>query len=704
MNVHHHLALRSDFSLGESMLQLKPMIERAKAAGYRSVALVDNMNISGMVEFTNQAKKASLKPIIGCTLRVYDDPTYRKEKGGAKQSREIRVKAYVQTDEGLHNLIRVLSRAYSEERFYYNARCGWSDLEELTGCALTTGDFLNVFHHPDAFDLLTLAKHKGIKFFCELVPFNTPLWDTLNEKAIAAALGLGLPTIISYPALYADSSDADTLDVRRAIADNGKMADRWVPKHYLRDLHVKPPVALVKATIAMGGRCSIPSAVMKDGLNNIAALADSVTYSFTKLAPCLPEMVAGGKPAEFAELKRMAVAGFKDRLMKPVLAYQPDRALLPRYVERLTYELSVLEKMGFAGYFLLVSEIVTWAKAHDIMVGPGRGSVGGSLVAYLIGLTEVDPIRFDLLFERFINPDRIDLPDADLDFMGRRRHEVIGYINDRFGTENVAGISNFSTLQAAGALRDVSRIHDLHPLDYACSKEMEKEHGVALSLEESAAKVPSVDKFRTERPVIWRHATKLEGCMRNLGQHAAGIVIADRPVTERAVVETRNGGRVVNWDKKYVEDWGLIKIDVLGLTTLDMLALGKQYVKAQAGLDIDYMRDVDLTDRKVMTAFEAADTTGRLPIRVGRHAQAAEGAGPRGRADVRGPGRGDRTVPPGPARRRHVRRVCGDQARCAHALLRAQEPRGSAARDPRRDHLPGTGDADRPRRRRVFDG
>jgi DNA polymerase-3 subunit alpha len=271
---------------------------------------------------------------------------------------------------------------------------------------------------------------------------------------------------------------------------------------------------------------------------------------------------------------------------------------------------SVLEKMGFAGYFLLVHEIVAWAKANGIMVGPGRGSVGGSLVAYLIGLTEVDPIRFDLLFERFINPDRIDLPDADLDFMSRRRHEVVAQIQRQFGAENVAGISNFTTLQAAGALRDVSRIHGLEPYEYACSKLMEKEHGVSLSLEESAAIVPEIDKFKGERPAIWTHATKLEGCMRGLGQHAAGIVIADRPVTERAVVETRNGGRVVNWDKKYVEEWGLIKIDVLGLNTLDMLALGKDYVKQQTGAEVDYMRDVDLTDRKVLAAFEAADTTG----------------------------------------------------------------------------------------------
>jgi DNA polymerase-3 subunit alpha len=209
-----------------------------------------------------------------------------------------------------------------------------------------------------------------------------------------------------------------------------------------------------------------------------------------------------------------------------------------------------------------VQNIVKWSKENGITVGPGRGSAGGSLISYLMGITDVDPIRFDLLFERFINPSRTDLPDIDLDFMSSRRHEVIQYIIKHFGTENVAGISNYSTLGTASSIRDVSRVHGLDIFEYACSKQVEKEHGVSLSLEESATSVPEIAKFKEKHPVIWKHATVLEGCMRNLGQHAAGVIVAGEPIENRAVLKKpdEDGLPVVFWDKQVVEDFGLIKM------------------------------------------------------------------------------------------------------------------------------------------------
>lgn len=614
MNINHALSVRTDFSLGESMLTAKVACQKAKACGYESVAIVDTMSISNMVEFTNQAKKAGLKPIIGCSLRVYDDPTL-KEKD--KSNREVRVKAYVKDEEGLKNLIAALSRAYSEEQFYYNARMGWRDVASLKGCTITTGDFFSLWHHPDHFEIVRNLIDLEVDLWAEIVPINTPLFDRLNVMALEAAGLHGLPTVATYPALYSEPAHADSLDVLRGIRDNVEVGLKRLPRHFVRDFHMKPAretalavinstkrlVEDVHYTLAPAYRDKI-----KDSIYGIERLADACAYQFKKHDPCLPKM-APDKDQEWEALRGLCQAGFKERLLSPVMGYQPDKDQLSVYIERLRYELDVLKKMGFSGYFLLVREIVAWSKSQGIIVGPGRGSVGGSLVAYLIGITDVDPIRFDLLFERFINPERIDLPDADLDFMSQRRHEVIDYVINRFGAENVAGISNYTTLQAAGAIRDVSRIHGLQPFEYACSKLMEKEHGVSLSLEESAAVVPDIEKFKNERPIIWKHATALEGCMRGLGQHAAGIVIADRPVSERAVIETRTKGRVANWDKKYVEDWGLIKIDVLGLSTLDMLALARSYIKERHGKEVNFL-DLPLDDERVLANFGAGKTTG----------------------------------------------------------------------------------------------
>ncbi|UUZ75407.1 DNA polymerase III subunit alpha [Polaromonas sp. P1(28)-13] len=322
----------------------------------------------------------------------------------------------------------------------------------------------------------------------------------------------------------------------------------------------------------------------------------------------LPVMAAN----EFQALGRKCIDGWNTRFSAPVLGHQPGGVELDTiYKDRLKYELSVLKSMGFAGYFLLVEDLVTWAKKSGIIVGPGRGSVGGSLVAYLIGITDVDPIRFDLIFERFINPERLDLPDADLDFMSTRRHEVIAYLADKYGADRVAGISNFSTLASASALRDAGRIHDLTPLQLMATKLVPKEHGQSFTLTESAKAVPELDRFKGDHPEIWGHALKLEGVMRSFGKHAAGVVVAGVPLVNRAVLETRDedGVPVVVWDKRVVEDWGLVKMDILGLSTLDVLEIARRYIEERHGKSIDYLR-LPLEEKDIMDAFGRGDTTG----------------------------------------------------------------------------------------------
>lgn len=591
-------------------MQVGTIIEKAKEHGFQSVALVDTMSISALVPFTNACKKQGLKPVLGCTLRVFDDPTYRppSKKSGekAKPNPSAQIKVYVTSDAGLRSLMRVLSRGNSADNFYYTSRIGWDDVVSLEDVVIATGDIFNLFHHPEHVERLRTISAK-FPVYVELVPIDTPLYDTLNEKAIAAARSLSLPLLATYPFFYPTAADADSLDVLRGITSNTQIDARTLPIPYTRDWCFDKPTALVQRMVGLAKRIGLTGDETKAALTNAGAVVERCSYEFAKLSPSLPEMAAN----PFLALVEQCKKGWVERFSRKVFGHQPTSADLATYKERLAYELSVLQRLGFSNYFLLTQDIVRWAKTNDVMVGPGRGSVGGSLIAYLMGITDVDPIRFNLFFERFINPDRIDLPDADLDFMSSRRQEVVEYIIGQYGRDRVAGISNYSTLGPASALRDTGRIHGLSPFDYACSKQVEKEHGVSLSLTESAETVADIAKFKDAFPTVWKHAVTLEGCMKNLGQHAAGVIVAAEPIINRAVLLNRDEAAlpVVNWDKAVVEDFGLIKMDILGLSTLDVLARAREYIFERHKKRIDFM-NIPLDDAKVLAEFGKGETVG----------------------------------------------------------------------------------------------
>jgi uracil-DNA glycosylase family 4 len=615
MNINALVSVQSDFSIGKSLLQVDHIIEKAKELGYESVALCDEMSLHAMVDFSNKAIKAGIKPIIGCKIRVCDDPTYRKPSKASgekvKPNNSYMLKAYVVDESGVKSLLKLLSKAFSAEYFYYHARCGIEDVLKLEGVVISTGDFNGLFSHPDhAMIMERLQLRFDNRVYAELVPIDTPLFDTLNAKTIGCANALSAPTLVTYPTLYKAPEDADTLDVLGCITTNTKMSVAHRSKQFVKSFYFTKPQELVTRVKEAAGRVakwnkvSDPSSWAR-GLMNAEELVSLCSYQFKKQGVCLPKMADN----EFVTLGKKCIEGWKRRFSSPVLGHMPTPEQLPTYQKRLEYELSTLKKLNFSGYFLLVEELVSWAKSNEIIVGPGRGSDGGSLVAYLLGITDVDPIRFGLLFERFINPERADLPDADLDFMSSKRHLVVEYLTDKYGSERVAGISNYSTLASASALRDTGRVFDMSNLDLMATKLVPKEHGQSFTLTESADMVPELDKFRSSHKEIWGHAIRLEGVMRSFGQHAAGLIVAGEPLTERAVVETRGGTPVVNWDKRDVEDFGLIKMDLLGLSTLDVLEIAKTYIKERHGKTVNYLK-LNLEEEDVMDAFGRGDTTG----------------------------------------------------------------------------------------------
>lgn len=616
MNLAHCLSVRSDFSIGESMLQIDHIIEKAKEFGYESVALVDTMSIHALVDFTNKAKKAGIKPIIGCRIRVCDDPHYKTPPKASgikpKTNNTYMLKAYAVDESGIKSLLKLLSKGASADNFYYHARVGLDDVMAMEGIVISTGDLFSVFHHPNHQEIIDTLASK-FQVFAELVPINTPLFDTLNAKALESLM-LGRASVaplVTYPTLYRENGDAETLAVLGAITTNTQLSVPYAPKQYVKDFYFDKPNAIIDRVKASAARVNRwngltgTGSIWSNGVKNIETLANACNYEFKKLAPCLPKMADN----EFMLLGKKCIEGWRRRFTYPILGYLPPAELMPQYKVRLEYELSVLKKMGFSGYFLLVEDLVMWAKNNNIIVGPGRGSVGGSLVAYLLGITDVDPIRFDLLFERFINPERLDLPDADLDFMSSKRHMIVEYLTAKYGADRVAGVSNYSSLASASALRDAGRMFGLSGLDLMATKLVPKEHGQSFTLTESAAKVPELDRFKGDYPEIWGHALKLEGAMRSFGQHAAGVIVAGEPLTERAVVETRGETPVVNWDKRVVEDWGLIKMDILGLSTLDVLEIARGYIKDRHGVDVDYIK-LPLEEEDIMLSFGRGDTTG----------------------------------------------------------------------------------------------
>jgi DNA polymerase-3 subunit alpha len=615
--MHSILAARTDFSVGESILTTKFLIKNAVDAGAKAVAMTDTMSVTGMIDFTGKAKAAGLKPIIGVRLRLVDNPEWRPGDGEKKKDmpRPYFLTLYALKEAGIKAIFRLLTLANGASRFYYEPKLGFTDLyDELRAIegdelAIVLGDAHSVLEHPDADEIVRNLSAEVTHLYAPLIPIDTPYYGRLNEIALRIIADTYAKPIIVRPAFYGQG-EADTQEIMTAISDNHKITDGWFKSRHNRDMHVMSLTELVgqmKIAVQHLEKRGIvgAGAEFKQGLLNTGVLVAAVEYEWSKAEVSLPIMA----PDEFAALLEECKKGWKIRFDAPVFGHQPTPAELSTvYKERLAYELQTLKRLNFSGYFLLVQDVVQFAKNSDILVGPGRGSVGGSLVAYLMGITECDPIRFGLLFERFINPDRIDLPDADLDFMSERRHEIFEYLVKKYGDARVAGVSNFGTLASASSIRDVGRVTNIPEKDYSVSKFVPKKNGQNIPLPDCRKAVPEIDAFANNYPAFWPIMERLEGTIRNFGQHAAGVVVGGVDLVERAVIERRKDGSVVCWDKRIVEDQGLVKMDILGLVTLDLIKLTLDYVRERSGKRVDISR-IPLDDEKVLANFVKANTT-----------------------------------------------------------------------------------------------
>ncbi|ELN1393648.1 DNA polymerase III subunit alpha, partial [Escherichia coli] len=620
------LMVRTDFSLGESALKAENAVKIAREAGYTAVISADSMNIASVIPL-QRAAGDDMAVICGVKLNIVDDPTYEHRAKLAKESmrcmeslergRNYSFTALIKNEQGYRDICELMTVANTREQFYFVPRLS---LEQLVSTyakgniILLTSDIGSVFQRNDFAKIISSLITAGGKdnFYSVVYPHPTPFYDQINVRAMKVASALKIEPVAFYPAYYESIDDADIKDIAHMVTNNIKIDQ----PHRLRIPHQRDNAIngrrhLLEALKAFSVRMDVPvTAAMASTTQD--SIIDACTWRWHELPPALPKM-ADDEPAT---LMKLAVAGLRKRLTTKEFGYTPPASENRVYVERLKYEMDTLTRLGFCGYFLMVRDLMNHSRETGIPVGPGRGSSAGSLVAWCIGITNVDPIRHGLLFERFINPERLDLPDADLDFSQARRHEVIEYLNERHGEDYVAGIPNFTYLGAASALRDTARIYGVESADMAVSKELKNVEDDSLPLEELREQLASLDKYATKYPDAFNAACKLQSLMRGFGRHAAGMIVAGVPLTERTPVERRGDARCIAFDKRYCEAMGLIKLDVLGLATLDLLDSAKRYIKENTGEDIN-LDAISLEDRKVLDGFAAGYTQGVFQLESG---------------------------------------------------------------------------------------
>ena len=691
-----HLRVRSAFSLLQSTVRVEALAKACKAARMPAVAVTDDANLFGAMQFCAAAEKAGVQPIVGALLAMA--PLEALPRTPGRQPAPEQVVLLVKDAEGYANLLRLMSRAYAGAEAGGEIRITRDDLAGhqgglicLTGgpggpvgAALRRGDAKLALR-----TLLELKAIFGDRLYVELMRHGIADADVIEPALLDLAYAHDLPLVATNDVHFLDAEGYEAHDALICIAEGAQVAleerRRLTVEHRFK-------TAAEMATLF----ADVPEAVA-----NTLVIARRCAFMAPTRQPILPTFAQD----EAAEMRRQAAEGLERRLAQAVWAPGMDaaerEAAARPYRERLAYELDVIAQMKFPGYFLIVSDFIKWAKAAGVPVGPGRGSGAGSVVAWSLDITDLDPLRFGLLFERFLNPERVSMPDFDIDFCEDRRHEVIIYVRDRFGADRVAQIITFGTLQARAALRDVGRVLGLPfgLVDRTC-KLVPNNPANPVTLAQAIELEPRLKEARDEDPSVARMikiALQLEGLPRNASTHAAGVVIGDRPLEELVPLyrDPRAPMPATQFNMKDVEKAGLVKFDFLGLSTLTMLVQAEQLVN-ERGTPL-VLATLPLDDMPTYELLSRAETQGRVPAGIvgnaGRAAQAQARL-------LRGHRGDERALPPGPDGQHpalHQR-----QARSRRPELSAPDAGADPQGDQRRHHLPGAGDGDRQATGRVY--
>ncbi len=568
-----HLRLHTEYSLADSVVRVPELMEAVAAAQMPAVALTDETNLFAMVKFYRAALECGVKPIVGVDLRVADN---------AERSQSSRLTLLCQSEAGYRNLTRLVTRAYLE-RPRRGAPCierRWLTAPDLAGTialsGATEGEVGRALAHGREADaeraLDAWLELFGDRFYLELQRVGRPEEDAYIAAAVALAARRGVPLVATNDVRFLAAADFEPHEARVCIHDGALLADPSRPRRYTTQQYLRTPAEM-----------AVLFADVPEALANSVEIARRCTLKLRLGEARLPEypVPPGTSAAEY--LKSEAERGLTGRLAGRALEAE-------RYRARLASELDVICKMGFAGYFLIVADFIRWARANGVPVGPGRGSGAGSLVAYGLSITDLDPIEHDLLFERFLNPERVSMPDFDIDFCMEGRDRVIEYVSQKYGRERVSQIITYGTMAAKAVVRDVGRVLGM---SYGFVDRIAKliPFELGITLEDALAKEPELKRlYESEEEVrnLIDLARSLEGLTRNAGTHAGGVVIAPSVLTDFAPLYREEGatGVLTQFDKDDVEAAGLVKFDFLGLRTLTIIdrAVARiNHVQAQSG-------------------------------------------------------------------------------------------------------------------------
>jgi len=618
-----HLHVHSDYSLLDGACRIDRLMDRATELGMKSIALTDHGNLYGAIDFYNQAKAKGIKPLVGCELYLAPGSRLERTARTADEGKNIfHLGLLVRDLTGYQNLLKLVSDAHLKG-FYYKPR---TDLEQLalhakgligfTGCLASLVP-QHLLH--DRYDEARTACGRFVEifgrenYFVEIQDHGIPEQRKIIPGLLKLAEEFQLKVICSNDVHYVRAQDASPHDTLLCIQTGSKIAEENRMKFTGTQFFLKSREEMAQVFH------EVP-----ESLTNTQHVADmcDLAIPFPKGSerypkyPLPPEV----KSDRSGYLLDLCVAGLRRRY--DVDYHTPTKATDPvlakTLVERLDYELSIISKTGFIDYFLVVWDFIDWARRQEIPVGPGRGSGAGCIVAYLLGITNLDPLRFKLLFERFLNPERVSPPDFDIDFCMRRRGEVINYVREKYGNDCVANIITYGTLGAKMVIRDVSRVHDLPYADAdRLAKMIPDELNIELktAIEKSAELRDEIAKNPVAKKII-EQGLVLEGMVRNTGKHAAGIIITDRPLSDFVPLTLQEGDVTVQYDMNAVGKLGLLKMDFLGLKTLTVIDDTVKNIRRTTAPKFD-IEAVGFDDPKTYELLNSGRTTGVFQLESG---------------------------------------------------------------------------------------
>ena len=594
-----HLHVHTEYSLLDGSNKIKEYVDRVRELGMDSAAITDHGVMYGVIDFYRAARAAGINPILGCEVYVAPGSRFDREAGSG-DDRYYHLVLLAENNQGYSNLMKIVSKGFVEG-FYYKPRVDLSLLEKyhegiiaLSAClAGEVARFLTRGMYEDA--KKAALRYQDIfgkgNFFLELQDHGIPEQQNVNQQLLKMHRETGIELVATNDVHYTLAEDAQPHDVLLCLQTGKKLADEDRMRYEGGQYYVKSPEEMERL---------FPYA--PEALENTHKIAQrchvEIEFGVTKL----PKFDVPEGYTSWEYLNELCFKGLEER-------YQPVTEELK---ERLNYELSTIRNMGYVDYFLIVWDFIKYARDHDIMVGPGRGSAAGSLVAYTLGITQLDPIRYDLLFERFLNPERVSMPDIDVDFCFERRQEVIDYVRRKYGDDCVVQIVTFGTLAARGVIRDVGRVMDLPYAQVDTIAKMIPQE-LNITIDKALQMNPEFKKAYEEQKEIHDlidTAKRLEGLPRHTSMHAAGVVISQKDVSEYVPLSRASDGSIVTqFTMTTLEELGLLKMDFLGLRTLTVIQNAVHLIEQDAGVKLD-MQHIDYNDKKVLDSLGTGRSDG----------------------------------------------------------------------------------------------